>query len=150
MTIEMTVIAGGDEDFADTVEFMIDSVAETLGKPFDPEPFHLKATDADGELAGGLVAHKVQQWLFIKLLGIAEGQRGKGIGRSLLARAEDFARQEGLVGVYLDTFEFQAPRFYEGLGYTECGRLPAIADAPQRIWFAKTFEAVPADGTTGS
>ncbi|MEM5474174.1 GNAT family N-acetyltransferase [Hoeflea sp. AS60] len=140
MTIEMTVIEGGDEEFANTVEFMIDSVAEKLGKPFDPEPFHLRASDADGQLVGGLAAHKVQGWLFIKLLGIAEGQRGNGIGRTLLSRAESFARREGLVGVYLDTFEFQAPRFYEAQGYTECGRLPASGGAPQRIWFAKTFD----------
>ena len=149
MTIEMTVIEGGDKDFADRIEFMIDSTAEKLGKPFDPDPFHLKASDADGQLVGGLAAHKVQQWLFIKLLGLTEGQRGKGTGRALLARAEDFARKEGLVGVYLDTFEFQAPRFYEGLGYTECGRLPAAGGAPQRIWFAKTFADAAADGATG-
>lgn len=141
MTFEITVIEGGDKAFADEVEAIIDGVAETLGKPFDPEPLHLKATNADGQLIGGLAAHKVQGWLFIKLLGIAVGQRGSGIGRALLSQAEDFARQQGLVGVYLDTFEFQAPRFYQGLGYAECGRLPASGGAPQRIWFAKTFDA---------
>jgi GNAT superfamily N-acetyltransferase len=139
MAFEITVIEGGDNAFADEVEAMIDGVAATLGMPFDPVPLHIKVTNADGQLIGGLAAHKVQGWLFIKLLGIAEEQRGSGLGRTLLSQAEDFARQEGLVGVYLDTFEFQAPRFYKGLGYTECGRLPASGGSPQRIWFAKTF-----------
>ena len=141
MTIDITADESGDAEFANTVEAIVDEPAARMGHPFEPEHLHLKAVDADGRLAGGLTAHTVQGWLFIKLLGVTEEQRGGGIGRALLARAEDFARQKGLVGVYLDTFEFQAPRFYQGLGYTECGRLPASGGAPQRIWFAKTFEA---------
>jgi GNAT superfamily N-acetyltransferase len=140
MTIEITVDESGDAEFAATIEAIVDEPAARRGHPFDPVPLHLKAVDADGRLAGGLTAHSVQRWLFVKLLGVTEEQRGSGIGRILLARAEEIARQRGLVGVYLDTFEFQAPRFYEGLGYEECGRLPAHDGAPQRIWFAKTFD----------
>lgn len=141
MTIEITTVEAGGRDFGDTIEAIVDGTAAKLGYPFDPVPFQLQARDSDGKLVGGLTAHPVQGWLFIKLLGVTEGQRGGGTGRALLAEAEDFARQNGLVGVYLDTFEFQAPRFYETLGYTECGRLPAHRGAPQRIWFAKTFDA---------
>ncbi|WP_417411439.1 GNAT family N-acetyltransferase [Hoeflea sp.] len=141
MTIEITVDESGDAEFAKTVEAIVDEPAAKMGHPFDPLPLQLKAVDADGGLAGGLTAHRVQGWLFVKLLGVAENQRGSGIGKKLLSRAEDYAREKGLVGVYLDTFEFQAPWFYQGLGYTECGRLPAHRGAPQRIWFAKTFDA---------
>ena len=102
MTIEITAVEAEGRDFADTVEAIVDGAAARLGKPFEPEQLQLKATDADGRLVGGLTAHTVQGWLFIKLLGIAEGQRGNGIGRLLLSKAEDFARQKGLVGVYLD------------------------------------------------
>ena len=140
MTIEITADESGDAEFARIIEAIVDEPAARMGHPFDPAPLHLKAVDADGNLAGGLTAHTVQRWLFIKLLGVSEEQRGGGIGRKLLARAEDYARQKDLVGVYLDTFEFQAPRFYQSLGYTECGRLPAVRGAPQRIWFAKSFE----------
>lgn len=141
MTVDISVVDDKSGEFADAVEAIIDGTAAKLGLPFEPEHLQLKACGADGELAGGLTAHTVQGWLFIKLLGIAEGQRGTGTGRALLARAEEYARQKQLVGVYLDTFEFQAPRFYQGLGYTECGRLPAVDGAKQRIWFAKTFNA---------
>ncbi|OCW57608.1 GNAT family N-acetyltransferase [Hoeflea olei] len=141
MGIEITAVEDAGRAFHETIETLIDATAAKLGFPFDPVPCQFKAVDDDGDLAGGLTAHVVQGWLFIKLLGVAEGRRGGGIGRKLLARAEDFARERDLVGVYLDTFEFQAPRFYEGLGYRECGRLPAHRGAPQRIWFAKTFDA---------
>ncbi|WP_422370942.1 GNAT family N-acetyltransferase [Hoeflea sp.] len=141
MTIEITADESGDAEFAKAVEAIVDEPAARMGRPFSPDPLHLKAAGTDGRLLGGLTAHSVQGWLFVKLLGVTEAQRGGGIGRKLLARAEKIARERGLVGVYLDTFEFQAPRFYEGLGYTECGRLPAHRGAPQRIWFAKTFDA---------
>lgn len=140
MTIKIMDVDGSDGIFANIVETLIDATAAKLGYPFDPVPFQIKAVNADGSLAGGLVAHPVQKWLFIKLLGVTEAARGNGIGRALLARAEDHARDKGLVGVYLDTFEFQAPRFYQELGYSECGRLPATGGAPQRIWFARNFE----------
>lgn len=140
MTIKIIDVDGSDGIFANIVETLIDATAAKLGYPFDPVPFQIKAVNADGSLAGGLVAYTVQKWLFIKLLGVTEAARGGGIGRALLARAEAHARETGLVGVYLDTFEFQAPRFYQELGYSECGRLPAVGGAPQRIWFAKTFE----------
>ena len=139
MSLEVTVDEIGDPEFAAIIEAIVDEPAARRGHPFDPVPLHLKVVDAGGRLAGGLTAHSVQRWLFIKLLGVTEEQRGRGIGQMLLARAEEIARQRGLVGVYLDTFEFQAPRFYESLGYEECGRLPAHGGAPQRIWFAKTF-----------
>jgi len=139
MTIKIIDVDGSDGIFANIVETLIDATAAKLGYPFDPVPFQIKAVNADGSLAGGLVAYTVQKWLFIKLLGVVEAARGGGMGRALLARAEEHARQMQLVGVYLDTFEFQAPRFYEELGYSECGRLPAIGGAAQRIWFAKAF-----------
>lgn len=140
MTIDIVAITDKDEEFGNWVEALIDGTAEKLGYPFDPVPFNLKAVDAEGRPVGGLTAHAVQGWLFIKLLGLTEQSRGKGAGRRLLAQAEDFARQKGLFGVYLDTFEFQAPGFYEKLGYKECGRLPARDGAKQRIWLAKVFD----------
>ena len=60
-----------------------------------------------------------------------------------LARAQDGKPVDLLIcnaGVYLDTFTFQAPRFYESLGYVECGRLPAVRGHAQRLWFAKALD----------
>jgi hypothetical protein len=75
MTIEITVDESGDAEFAATIEAIVDEPAARRGHPFDPVPLHLKAVDADGRLAGGLTAHSVQRWLFVKLLGVTEGQR---------------------------------------------------------------------------
>jgi len=55
----------------------------------------------------------------VEELVVAEGQRGAGVGRALLARAEDWAREQGASAVTLTVWEFPggALPFYERLGY---------------------------------
>ena len=122
------------------VDAILDETALELGRPFRAGPVNLRAEDANGRMVGGLTASVLQGWFFVKLLAVAPEGRGQGIGARLLAEAERIAAEKGLAGVYLDTFDFQAPRFYLREGYREIGRLPAAGDAPQRIWFAKTFD----------
>lgn len=140
MSFEIREIDDKGGEFFATVDAILDDAALKLGLPFEPDKLNLRIDGADGQLAGGLSGYFVQGWLFVKLLAIVDGQRGSGIGRALLLRAEEITRQKGYAGVYLDTFTFQAPRFYESLGYVECGRLPAARGHAQRIWFAKVFD----------
>ncbi|RCW28623.1 acetyltransferase (GNAT) family protein [Ciceribacter lividus] len=139
--MDIVVVDGDDAgELAAALDAILDRSAEEVGRPFAGERLHLKVTDGDGSLLGGLVAERLQGWLYVKGLAVDVKVRNSGIGERLLARAEASARDEQLAGVYLDTFEFQAPRFYQQHGYREIGRLPAAGNAPQRIWFAKTFE----------
>lgn len=139
--IAIDVIDGGDERLAEAVDAILDEAAAAQGRAFEGRKIHLRARDADGNMVGGLVGAHLQRWFFVKLLAVSPEARGGGIGAKLLAHAEHLAREAGLVGIYLDTFEFQAPRFYLREGYREIGRLPKIGDAPQRIWFAKEFNS---------
>jgi ribosomal protein S18 acetylase RimI-like enzyme len=54
---------------------------------------------------------------------VSEGLRGRGVGRELMAQAEALAHERDCHSAWLDTFSFQAPGFYEKLGYQEFGRL---------------------------
>ncbi|WP_412049573.1 GNAT family N-acetyltransferase [Hoeflea sp. Naph1] len=140
MVFEIREIDDTSGEFFAAVDAILDDAAAGLRLPFEPDKLHLRVDDAEGRLAGGLSGYFVQGWLFVKLLAIVDEQRGSGIGRALMLRAEEITRQKGYAGIYLDTFTFQAPRFYESLGYVECGRLPAARGHAQRIWFAKTFD----------
>ena len=62
-------------------------------------------------------------WLFVKYLWVSDGLRSRGVGRELMARAEDRARERGCHSAWMETFSFQARGFYEKLGYEEFGRL---------------------------
>jgi len=98
------------------------------GRPTGYQPMALHIRDATGAPVGGLFGCAVFDWLFVDLLYVPEALRGAGIGSELIARAEAFARQRGLVGVWLDTYSFQARGFYEKLGYAVFG---SIGDHPK-------------------
>jgi len=72
-------------------------------------------------------------------LWVAEAYRGRGVGSELLGRAEEDARRNYCRGVYLDTFTFQAPAFYDKHGYREFGRIDDFPQGHSRIWLAKRF-----------
>ena len=62
------------------------------------------------------------QWLTVDTMWVEDGLRGRGLGRELLAAVEDEARRRGCRWAKLNTFDFQAPAFYERCGYVEYGR----------------------------
>lgn len=76
-----------------------------------------------GRVTGGLWAQSLYNWLHIEMLIVPETMRGAGVGTRLIATAEEAARQRGCLGVWLDTFSFQAPDFYRRLGYATAGTI---------------------------
>jgi len=62
---------------------------------------------------------------------------GQRRGRS--SRAEAIGRKRGCNSIYLDTFSFQAPKFYKKLGYSEFGRLNGFPPGHTRIWLSKSL-----------
>jgi ribosomal protein S18 acetylase RimI-like enzyme len=77
----------------------------------------LLARDRQGIIKGGLLGYVWGGWLHITDLWVAEDCRRRGLGRELLERAEREASACGARGVFLSTFDFQAPDFYRRYGY---------------------------------
>lgn len=77
-----------------------------------------------GRLVGGVTGNTVDlwRWLSIDIMWVDENFRGRGVGRALLAAAEDEARGRGFDWSKLNTWDFQAPGFYARCGYVEYGR----------------------------
>jgi ribosomal protein S18 acetylase RimI-like enzyme len=101
------------------------------------EPIALLVRDDNGEILGGLYARVFYQWMFIELLSVPEQARGQGLGSKLMRMAEDVAREKECVGVWLDTFDFQAPGFYQKLGYSELGQIVDYPPGHKRLFFQK-------------
>lgn len=75
-------------------------------------------------VAGGLIGYVWAHWLHIDLLWVDEHRRGSGLGSRLMAEAERHAReQHGCLNSRVETFDFQAPGFYQKLGYTLVGKV---------------------------
>jgi len=83
----------------------------------------LNAREVDRSVVGGIRALVVFYWLRVEVLWVHEAARGKGIGSRLLAEAERRAREMGARNAALETFEWQAPRFYQKHGYEEVARV---------------------------
>lgn len=89
---------------------------------------------------GGLYATDGYGWAFIRYLAIPESLRGQGLGQRLIAEAEKIALDRGYIGLWLDTFEFQARPFYEKLGFEVFGQLEGGSGAIPRYFLKKRFE----------
>jgi GNAT superfamily N-acetyltransferase len=93
------------------------------GAPDDYRLLVLAWKDSSGSTIGGLWGHTSCDRLHVVGLFVPEPMRGSGIGRELMLQAETIAQERGCIGAWLDTFQFQAPEFYEKLGYTIFGML---------------------------
>ena len=93
--------------------------------------------EQSNEVIGGLYGEIFYRWLFIELLAIPEQARGQGTGSRLMQMSEALARDKGCVGIWLDTFDFQAPGFYQQHGFTEFGHLDDFPPEHKRFFFQK-------------
>jgi GNAT superfamily N-acetyltransferase len=86
-------------------------------------PLYVVALDSVGYVAGGLMAETQFAWLKVSIMVVADEHQRTGIGRRLLQLAEQEALTRGCRYAYLDTMSYQAPAFYERLGYSVAGKL---------------------------
>jgi GNAT superfamily N-acetyltransferase len=107
--------------------------------PMVPERFALLLRDDAGVLAGGLSGVLSWGWLFVDAVWVSDDLRGCGIGRALMAGAEDHARAKGCHAAWLDTF--QACGFYEKLGYERFGVLEDYPPGQSRYFLRKLLGA---------
>lgn len=94
-----------------------------VGEYPEVQNIRLNARDTDGKVVGRLRGIVAMHWLRLEVLWVSEGARGNGIGSRLLAEGERIAVTMGAKNSALETFEWQAPRFYKKNGYEEAGRL---------------------------
>jgi GNAT superfamily N-acetyltransferase len=97
-----------------------------------------------GLVVGGLWGATYYRHLFIELLLVPELLRGTGLGRRLMTDAETEAHRRGCIGVWLDTYSFQARSFYERLGYRVFGALDDFPPGHSRFFLHKALAVSPA------
>lgn len=85
--------------------------------------------EEDGVCLGGVNAFRLDTLLMIDRLWVDESRRRKGLGRQLLTAVEEKGKAQGAKRAELNTFGFQAPGFYEKLGYRLLGSVePAVGE----------------------
>jgi ribosomal protein S18 acetylase RimI-like enzyme len=95
---------------------------------FDGELLNASVEDAAGNIVAAMSGHTWGGCCEISRLWVHESRRGTGLGIALMQAAEREAVRRGCHQIVLSTHSFQAPRFYEKLGFQ---RLAAIPNYPQ-------------------
>lgn len=105
----------------------------------ESEPLNLYVEDDSGELMAGLVAETFGNWLEIEYLFVKEDLRGQGIGSQLLQRAESESKKRNCRFAFVNTYQFQAPDFYQKHGYKEVFTLKDYPYTGQRHYYQKDW-----------
>ena len=120
---------------------LIASNREASGRAAGYHPFVFHIVDSESSApVGGAFGHGSFDWVFLELLFVPGTLRGQGLGTQLMNRVEQFARERGLIGIWVDTFSFQARPFYEKLGYTVFGTLDDHPIGGQRFLMQKRLD----------
>jgi GNAT superfamily N-acetyltransferase len=93
----------------------------------DGESFAAVRRDESGAMVAGVSGFTWGGCCFVSNLWVSEPLRGQGLGRALLLAAEAHARDKGCAIALLSSHSFQAPSFYENMGYVQQA---SIADYP--------------------
>jgi GNAT superfamily N-acetyltransferase len=105
--------------------------------PYKDSEFIAVTRDAKGEVRGGFWIEVYYESAFLKWAWTDPKLQRKGVGRAMMAVAEEEAKRRGAVNLWLDTFSFQARPFYEKLGYTVYGTLKMGRPGVERYWMSK-------------
>lgn len=108
-------------------------------RPVGGDCFELEIHTDEGELAAGLFGEIYWNAMEIDKLFVEPKFRKLGLGQQLMTKAEAIAREKHCVYVHLTTFSFQAPTFYQKLGFEIVGRLEDFPPGSSKYWLRKTL-----------
>ena len=93
---------------------LIRSVLRSYNRQFfiDSETINL-VEEQSGHFIGGLTATRDFDSIYIDYFVVEKEYRKSGIGRKLLLRLEEIAKEKNVKRIMLNTYSFQSPGFYE-------------------------------------
>jgi len=97
----------------------------------------LSVRDRAGRVLGGLILQSYWDESYVELLWLSEKARRLGTGRRLIEEAERRARRRGSLLLHLNTYSFQAPGFYEKLGFKRFGGMAGSPRGESRHFYVK-------------
>ncbi|MEG8023104.1 GNAT family N-acetyltransferase [Sphingomonas aerolata] len=137
----LSIVIPNNPSDADREAVLKPLLAYNTARVGDPRfhPVAILLADETGNHVGGLWGKCAYDWLFVDLLAVPEEHRGENYGRTLMKQAEEIARANGCVGIWLDTYEFQARGFYEKLGFEVFGTLDDHPVGQKKFFLRKRF-----------
>ena len=148
--MQIEIVENPGEDLCEVVNYQLRTHNQTSNPIFweergktenQPKLLKLFAFTEDCTVIGGLFGITQFSWLKIDSMATRKEWRGKGVGKALLARAEEVAKERGCRYAYTDTMEYQAPSFYQKAGYKIAGELDDWdSHGHKKFFFTKELE----------
>ena len=103
----------------------------------DSQELAVFVENEQNRIVGGVSGHTWGECLEIQYLWVQADLRGQGYGRRLLLEIERQAAARGCRQAILDTYSFQAPEFYRGLGYEIWGEIDGFPSGYRKFFLRK-------------
>lgn len=138
MTVE--IVASPGEAEREAILRILSAHNDAAAGPTERRQVAIVVRDERQTITGGLWGKISYRWLFVEFLAVSPALKGQGIGRDLMQRAEALAREAGCIGIWLDTFSFQARGFYEKLGFAQFGTIDDFPPGHSRFFLSKRID----------
>jgi len=124
--------------------FLIERIYEFNAKEtgyFDGRLLAGAVRNEQGEIIAGFNGHTWGGCCELSHFWVHEQYRGQGLGEELIASAEAEARSRGCVQIVLATHSFQAPGFYERMGYERKYTLEGRPQGHAQLIYSKLLQS---------
>ncbi len=119
------------------IEFNAEHVPGNLSSCY--EEINLTIKDESGRVIGGMLSTLCWNWIEVEIIWIEESLRGQGYGTHLLNQIELIAKEKSCSFIKLNTFSFQAPKFYLKNGYDEVAVFKEAPTGSNHYYFKKAI-----------
>ena len=99
--------------------------------------FSFLLKNQEDKVVGMVIATVLWNGMEINSLWVDESIRNQGWGEKLMNIAEEEGKNRGCTVSYTNTFDWQAPKFYEKLGYTLYGKLDDFPKGSSLSYYSK-------------
>jgi GNAT superfamily N-acetyltransferase len=122
-------VGAADEDLDRRLNDELDRFNAAATPDVEPARELTVRVDDDEGLVGGVSGWTWGEAAGIGLTWVRADARGSGLGAALMTTFEGEARARGCTHVFVTSFTFQAPQFYQRLGYREIFRWEGVPTA---------------------
>lgn len=103
------------------------------------QPLMVSIRNDNDEIVGGIAGRTIYHQLLIEVLWVHNDKRGQGLGIQLMEISEREAQKRGCIAAQVDTLSFQAPKFYEKMGFKIVGKVSGVKNSPDRYFLLKHY-----------
>lgn len=138
LTVETINGEPNEEDKKVMVEGML-SYHASKGHPRKTETYTIVLKNKENKVVGMAIVSFLWNGMHIDTLWVDESVHKQGWGKKLMEMAEKEAIKRGCTLAYTDTFTWQAPGFYEKLGYELYGKLENFPEGNSLSYYRKNL-----------